>query len=123
MGKQPSEQQKAIFRRRHAGATMPSIAAEFGITVDMVRLALARVERYERGVALLRDDPCSLEGLGLAGRVPGHARRALAARGFTRITELAGIPKAEILKWPNVGRKSAVALLALLEECLKKPWR
>jgi hypothetical protein len=116
MGKPPTERHRAIFKRRREGVTLTRIATEFATTADLVRQAIKRVEDYDRGVAMLRKDPFSIEALDLVGRLPPHARRALAAQRINRITDLAGVPMLEILKWPNVGQKSATRLLELLEE-------
>lgn len=62
------------------GATITKIAAEFGTSVDVMRLAVSRVESHERGPVMRRDDPFNMEALSPTRRLPAHARRALKAR-------------------------------------------
>ena len=115
MRKPPIECHRAIARRRLEGKTPGKIAVEFGTTVDLVWRTLRHVRDYDRGIVLLREDPASIEGLHLIGRLPSHARATLAARGATRITDLAGISIIEMLSWPNISHRAATMLLKLLD--------
>lgn len=116
MRKPPTEWHRAIAQRRLEGKTLTGIATEFATSADLVRQAIRRVQDYDRGIAMLREDPASIEALDLIGRLPSHARRTLAARGITRITDLTGTPIIEMLTWPNIGHRSATMLLRLLDE-------
>jgi hypothetical protein len=115
----PTEHERVIAKRRAEGLTLQSIGTEFGITPDHVRIICRRVEDYDRGTALLRDDPASIEALALLGRVKPLVREMLRYRGIRQLTDLEGVTMEEMLSWPNVGRQSATILLNALAN-LKK---
>ncbi|HET9396847.1 MAG TPA: hypothetical protein VFO36_12380 [Nitrospiraceae bacterium] len=115
----PTEFERVIARRRAEGLTLQSIGTEFGITADHVRIICRRVEDYDRGTALLRDDPASIEALALLGQVKPLVREMLRYRGIRQLTDLEGVTMEEMLSWPNVGRQSATILLNALAN-LKK---
>jgi hypothetical protein len=115
----PTELERIIARRRAEGPTLQSIGREFGITADHVRLICRRVEDYDRGIALLRQDPSSIEALALLGQVKPLVKEILRYRGVKRLTDLEGVTMEEMLSWPNVGRQSAALLLNALAN-LKK---
>ena len=69
--------------------------------------------------ALLRHDPANIEALSLLGKVKPLVRITLASRGVTRLTDLEGIAMAQLLRYPNIGRRSATFLFDSLAE-LKK---
>lgn len=117
MKQPPTERHRTIAKRRLEGKTLGAVASEFRTTAERVRQITRRVEDYDRGAAMLREDPASIEALDLMGRLPAHARHTLRSNGIERITDLAGIPMTEMLRWPNIGRKSATVLLNLLAEC------
>jgi len=111
----PTELERAIARRRAEGLTLQNVGREFGITADHVRLICRRVDDYDRGTALLREDPSSIEALALLGQVKPLVREVLRHRGVNRLTDLEGVTMEEILSWPNVGRQSATLLLEALD--------
>ena len=110
----PTELDRVIAQRRAEGPTLQSIGEEFGITADHVRIICRRVEDYDRGTALLRDDPSSIEALALLGQVKPLVKEILRYRGIRRLTDLEGVTMDEMLSWPNVGRQSATLLLNAL---------
>lgn len=115
MRKPPTERHRAIAQRRLEGMTLTKIAAEFGTTYDLVWRIIRRVQDYDRGIAMLREDPANIEALDLIGRLPTRARPTLLARGITRITDLAGVSMLELLTWPNISHRAATMLLQLLD--------
>jgi hypothetical protein len=106
-----------MAKRRSEGLALAAIAAEFQTNVERVSRAIKRVNDYERGVALLRNDPESVEGLDLVGMLPHLVRRTLAENGITRLTDLDGRSPDELLRMPHIGKKAVDQLLGLLEEC------
>ena len=86
---------------------------------ESVRGICRRVEDYDRGLAMLRKDPASIEALGLVGDVKPSVQQTLRARGIQQLTDLEGITIDQLLSWPNVGRQSATLLLDALAN-LKK---
>ena len=119
MRRPPTESERVIAQRRAEGPTLQSIGKEFGITADHVRIICRRVEDYDRGRALLRDDPSSIEALALLGQVKPLVRETLRYWGIRRLTDLEGVSMEQMLSWPNVGRQSAALLLDALAN-LKK---
>ena len=115
----PTELERVIARRRAEGPTLQSVGREFGITPDHVRLICRRVDDYDRGIALLREDPSSIEALALVGQINPLVKEVLRYRGVNRLTDLEGVTMGEMLSWPNVGRQSATLLLNALAN-LKK---
>lgn len=113
----PTDRHRAMAKRRSEGLALAAIAAEFQTNVERVSRAIKRVEDYERGVALLRNDPESVEGPDLVGMLPHLVRRTLAENGITRLTDLDGRSPDELLRMPHIGRKAVDQLLGLLEEC------
>jgi len=77
------------------------------------------VEDYDRGAAMLREDPGSIDGLGLVGDVKPSVQQTLRSRGIKQLTDLEGVTMDQLLSWPNVGRQSATLLLDALAK-LKK---
>jgi hypothetical protein len=115
----PTELERVIAQRRAEGPTLQSVGKEFGITPDHVRIICRRVEDYDRGTALLRDDPASIEALALLGQVKPLVKEMLRYQGIRRLTDLEGVTREQMLSWPNVGRQSASLLLNALAD-LKK---
>ena len=74
------------------------------------------MEGYDRGVALLREDPTSLRALELVGKISGTTRFQLEYNGITRLTDLENLTEKELIRWPLFGKKSVAALFALLSE-------
>ena len=114
--KPPSERNRAIAARRGEGVKLQAIAAEFRMTVKGVREIARRVEHYDRGAAVLRLDPSSLEGLELTGRISRLVRISLEARGIKRLDDLDAASLDDLIRWPNIGRKSAAVLIDLYAE-------
>ena len=110
----PTERERAIAQRRAGGRTFQRIGKEFGLTPESVRGICRRVEDYDRGTAMLRKDPASIEALGLVGDVKPSVQQTLRARGIQQLTDLKGITIDQLLSWPNVGRQSATLLLDAL---------
>ena len=77
------------------------------------------MEDYDRATAMLRDNPASIEALGLAGDVRPSVQQTLRARGIQQLTDLEGITMDQLLTWPSVGKQSAASLLEALSN-LKK---
>ena len=119
----PTELDRVIAQRRAEGLTLQSIGKEFGITTDHVRIICRRVEDYDRGRALLRDDPSSIEALALLGQVKPLVREVLRYRGVRQLTDLEGVTMRQMLRWPNVGRQSAALLLNALADLKKSDRR
>src|SRR5262245_48789767 len=69
MKEPPSERHRAIAQRRAEGRTFQRVGKEFGISFEAVRVICRRVEEYDRGMAMLSEDPTSIEALSLIGGV------------------------------------------------------
>jgi hypothetical protein len=65
-------------------------------------------------MALLREDPASIEALALLGQIKPLVKEILRYRGIKRLTDLEGVTMEQMLSWPNVGRRSATLLLNAL---------
>ena len=115
----PTELERAIAQRRAEGGTFHRIGKEFGLTPESVRGICRRAEDYDRGAAMLREDPGSIEGLGLVGDVKPSVQQTLRLRGIKQLTDLEGVTMDQLLSWPNVGRQSATLMLDALAN-LKK---
>jgi hypothetical protein len=102
--------------RRREGATFSSIAYEFGATYESVRRKIIHVERYERGIEILRDNPASLEGLELVKELHSLAVKSLYDRGYRTLHDLDGLTLVDFLVMPNVSRKDAEILVRLAQE-------
>jgi hypothetical protein len=111
--KPPSERNQAIAARRAEGATFRAIADEFGLSPKRLKEIITRVERYNRGAAILQTDPSSLEGLELIGTISILTRASLSAVGISRLEELDGMSLADLLRLPNIGRRQAGLLIEL----------
>ncbi len=114
--KPPSDRNRAIAARRAEGATVPAIAAEFKLSKQRVKAIVERVERYDRAIAILRFEPSNFEGLELIGRMARLVRISLQASGIERLEDLDGRSLDDLLKLPNIGRRSATILLDLYRE-------
>jgi hypothetical protein len=114
-----TERERSIAQRRAEGRTFQRVGKEFGISPESVRGICRRVEEYDRGAIMLRDDPASLEALGLVGEVKPSVQQTLRSRGITRLTDLNGVTMDQLVSWPNVGKQSATVLLEALSN-LKK---
>ena len=110
---EPSKRNRAIAARRAEGATYPAIAAEFELSVRRVKIISDAVARYDRGLAYLHADPFSLEGLELTGQIPPLVRKSLEAHGIWRLSAIDGMSLADLLRLPNVSRRSATTLIKL----------
>jgi DNA-binding CsgD family transcriptional regulator len=110
----PTERERAIAQRRAEGGTFHRIGKEFGLTPESVRGICRRVEDYDRGAAMLRKDPASIEALGLVGDVKPSVQQTLRARGIQQLTDLEGVTIDQLLRWPRLGKKSAPLLLDTL---------
>jgi hypothetical protein len=102
--------------RRREGATFSSIACEFGATYESVRRKIIHVERYDRGIEILRDNPASLEGLELVKELHSLAVKSLYDRGYRTLHDLDGLTLVDFLVMPNVSRKDAEILVRLTQE-------
>jgi hypothetical protein len=116
MRQPPSERDRAISTWREKGLTLRAVAEEFGISAEVVRRIIWRVESYDRGMALLREDPTSLRGLELVGKISGTIRYQLEFNGVTKLTDLDGFTEKELLRWPMFGRRAVQTLFSLLHE-------
>ena len=85
-----------------------------GLTHETVRGICRRVEEYDRGAAMLRTNPASIEALGLVGEVTPSVQHTLRSRGINHLTDLEGITMDQLLTWPRVGKQSAALLLEAL---------
>jgi len=101
---------------RSDGKPLAVIASKFNITVEEVCRAITRVEKYDRGVSLLKDNPANIEGLTLVGILPYLARLSLQENGITYLTDLEGVPSDTLLQLPNVRQGVVDQLLGLLDE-------
>ena len=117
----PTERERAIAQRRAEGGAFHRIGKEFGLTPESVRGICRRVEDYDRGAAMLRKDPASIEALGLVGDVKPSVQQTLRARGIQQLTDLEGVSMDQLLRWPRLGKKSATLLLDTLAR-LKRPY-
>jgi hypothetical protein len=115
----PSERFRAIAARRAEGKPLRVVGDEFGLTPARVKEICLRVEGYDRGEAMLRDDPASIEALALLGKLKPLVQITLASRGMKRLTDLEGVTMVQLVRYPNIGRQSATFLLDALAE-LKK---
>lgn len=109
----PSERNRAIAIRRAAGATFKAIGAEFGIQSARAKEIAERVNRYDRGMAILQTNPSSFEGLELIGKLHRLTRQSLEAYGIRRIEDLDELSLADLLRLPNVGRRTVTVLMDL----------
>ena len=105
-----------MAKRRSEGHSLAAVASEFQTSVERVSRAIKRIEDYERGIALLRDDPASIEGLSLVGMLMPLVRRALADNGITRLTDLEGRSPDALLQMSHIGTKAVTQLFSLLGE-------
>ena len=112
----PTERQRSIVARRREGIACSAIAREFGTTYEQVRRAISLVERYDRGMQILRSDPASLEGLELVGELRTLAARSLSSRGYRTLHDLADMTLIDLLVMPNVSRKEAEMLVRLAKQ-------
>lgn len=112
----PTERHRAMAARRKEGATSSSIAREFGTTYELVRRVISQVERYDRGMQILQDNPTSLEGLELIGQLHAPAAKSLYARGYRTLHDLDGLTLVDFLVMPRVRRKDAETLVKLAAE-------
>ena len=119
MKQPPTERERAIAQRRAEGRTFQRVGKEFGISHENVRAICRRVEDYDRGAAMLSDDPASIEALGLVGEVKPSVQQTLRSRGINHLTDLEGVTMDQLLTWPRVGKQSATSLLEALAN-LKK---
>ena len=109
-----TERERIIAQRRAEGRTFQRIGKEFGLTPESVRDICRRVEDYDRGATMLRDNPASLEALGLVGEVKPSVQHTLRLRGVNQLTDLDGITLDELLSWPGIGKQSASLLIEAL---------
>src|ERR1044071_4555474 len=78
----PTERHRAMAAQRRNGKTYQTIAQEFKTTITSTQRSIEQVERYDLGMRILRENPGSLEGLGLIGRVRPLVYAILQARGY-----------------------------------------
>ena len=115
MKQPPTERERAIAQRRAEGRTLQRIGKEFGgLTPETVRSICRRVEDYDRATAILRDNPASIEALGLIGQVSPSVQHTLRSKGINHLTDLEGVTMDQLLTWPRVGKQSATLLLEAL---------
>jgi hypothetical protein len=114
MRQPPTERERAIARRRAEGGTFHRIGREFGLTPESVRSVCRRVEEFDRGAAILCDNPASIEALRLVGEVNPSGQHTLRSRGINHLTDLEGVTLDQMLSWPKVGKQSATSLLEAL---------
>ena len=119
MKQPPTERDRAIAQRRAEGKTLQQVGSEFGLASEAVRAICRRVEDHDRGEAMLRDDPASIDALALLGAVKPAVQHTLRSRGIERLTDLDGVTMDQLLSWPNIGTLSATLLLEALSH-LKK---
>lgn len=119
MKQPPTERERAIAQQRAEGRTLQRIGREFGLMPETVRSICRRVEEYDRGSAMLRNDPTSIEALALLGHIKPLVRETLRYRGVRQLTDLEGVTMGELVRWPNVGRQSAALLLNALTNVKK----
>lgn len=119
MRQPPSERERAIAQRRAEGGTFHRIGREFGVTPESVRSICRRVEEFDRGAEMLRENPASIEALRMVGEVNPSVQHALQSKGISRLTDLEGVTMDQLLSWPRVGKQSATWLLKALAN-LKK---
>ena len=119
MKQPPTELDRAIALRRAEGRTLQRVGNEFGLASEAVRAICRRVEDHDRGAALLRDDPASIDALALLGEVKPAVQHTLRVRGIEKLTDLDGVTMNQLLSWPNIGTQSAALLLEALAR-LKK---
>ena len=112
----PTGRQRSIAARRREGITCSAIAREFETTYGQVRRAISHVERYDRGMQILQDDPASFEGLELVGELQTLAARSLSNRGYRTLYDLVDVTLVDLLVMPNVSRKQAEMLLRLARQ-------
>ena len=120
MKQPPTERDRAIVQRCAESRTLQRVGREFELASEAVRAICRRVEGYDRGAAMLRDDPASIDALALLGEVKPAVQHTLRSRGIERLTDLDGVTMDQLLSWPNIGRQSATLLLQAITH-LKKP--
>jgi hypothetical protein len=116
----PTGHERAIAQRRVEGGTFHRIGKEFGLTPESVRSICRRVEEFDRGTEMLRENPASIEALRMLGEVNPSVQQALQSKGISRLTDLEDVTMDQLLSWPRVGKQSATSLLEALAK-LKKP--
>jgi len=119
MKQPPTERERAIAQRRAEGRTFQRIGREFDVMPETVRGICRRVEEYDRGVAMLHENPASIEALALVGEVKPSVQHTLRSRGIKHLTDLEGVTMDQLLSLPRLGKQSASLLLKALAS-LKK---
>jgi hypothetical protein len=112
----PTDRHRDMARRHSGGQSLAEIAAAFETSVEGVCRAVKRVEDYDRGTALLQHDSANIEGLSLVGMLPPLTRLTLHENGITRLTELEAISADDLLRLPNMRKRTVERLLALLDQ-------
>jgi transposase-like protein len=112
----PTERHRAMAARRKEGAAFSAIAREFGATYESVRRQIGEVERYDRGMEILRDNPASIEGLALIRKLHTLAAKSLHDRGYRTLHDLNSLTLIDLLVMPNVSRIEAEMLVSLAAE-------
>lgn len=77
---------------------------------------VTKVRRYDDGIALSNANPTSLDALELIGVLSRLVRDSLGRQGFHRLEDLRGFSERDLLKMPNIGRRSATILLGLVAD-------
>jgi hypothetical protein len=119
MRQPPTERERAILRRRAEGGTLHRIGREFGLTPESVRSVCRRVEEFDRGAEMLRQNPASIDALRMVGEVKPSVHHTLQSRGISHLTDLEGVTLDQMLSWPKVGKQSATSLLEALAKMKK----
>src|SRR5262245_34593664 len=112
----PTERHRAMAAQRRLGKTYQTIARDFKTTTTSAQRSVEQVERYDLGMRILKENPASLEGLGLIGRVRPLLYAVLQARGYRTLHDLDGTSLADLVRLPGVGRLSARLLFKLALE-------
>lgn len=111
---------RKMVARREAGATLKKIADEFGTNIPAVQGVERAVARYDKGLELLAEEPTSIEGLSLTGRLSGFdcKRRTLERFDVKTLNDLAGQKwaRAELLYLSGFGPKTVDTLRNAMAE-------
>lgn len=118
----PTERHRAMAARRRIGATYQTIAQEFSTTTAAAQRSVEQVDRYDLGMRILKENPASLEGFGLIGKLRPLVCAILQSRGYRTLHDLDGISLADLVRLPGVGRLSALLLFELAAE-VRRPLR
>ena len=113
MSKTPSERDLAIVVYRDAGHTQKQTAQHFELSVGRIPLIEQRTRDHLEAVEAIKTDPDNLMLLARTGQLHPFAARGMERVGVHHLTQLTGKTFRDLLRLPNVNRRTAEALIEL----------